>query len=321
MSKWNIKFNGTNSDLHVDEFLFRTETLARSAGINLNALPLGMHYVLHGQAQDWYWIYHRDFPDSSWAAMKLAIRDQFSPLTDEFELWDQVRARKQQQNENFCQFYLAIATMVSRFDEPITEARLVNLLRSNMSLDLKRVLLYRPTNTLRELQEAAKQYEKLGVKQDSNQSSWRSATRKVNELDYHHLTQPLYQVPMCDVYGTNETTLESYGESSGDFGNITTGHMVEAVTDRRIVRPNMPPPICWNCDDIGHTFQDCQVATRNVFCYGCGAKNTYRPNCSRCTQGNGKASGSGPGQFRSSPNVTRQDPKTILRHPNSFTKQ
>lgn len=52
MAKWNLRFHGNDKDIWVDDFLFRAETLARSANINLNTLPLGMHFLLHDDAQD-----------------------------------------------------------------------------------------------------------------------------------------------------------------------------------------------------------------------------------------------------------------------------
>lgn len=38
---------------------------------------------------------------------------------------------------------------------------------------------------------------------------------------------------------------------------------------------------CWNCDQLGHHWQDC-LYDRTVFCYGCGAKQVYKPNCLKC---------------------------------------
>lgn len=38
---------------------------------------------------------------------------------------------------------------------------------------------------------------------------------------------------------------------------------------------------CWNCDEIGHHWHDC-LRDRTIFCYGCGAKNVYKPNCVDC---------------------------------------
>ena len=40
---------------------------------------------------------------------------------------------------------------------------------------------------------------------------------------------------------------------------------------------------CWNCDQLGHHWQDC-LENRTIFCYGCGEKNTYRPQCKKCSR-------------------------------------
>lgn len=55
-----------------------------------------------------------------------------------------------------------------------------------------------------------------------------------------------------------------------------------------------PEYVCWNCDERGHTYQECEVATRNVFCYGCGAKNIYKKQCQRCAINVKRRSVSGP---------------------------
>lgn len=41
------------------------------------------------------------------------------------------------------------------------------------------------------------------------------------------------------------------------------------------------PSACWNCDNVGHHWQDC-LDDRQIFCYGCGTKKTYKPNCAKC---------------------------------------
>lgn len=45
--------------------------------------------------------------------------------------------------------------------------------------------------------------------------------------------------------------------------------------------------ICWNCRKEGHRYHDC-AAKRKVFCFGCGAPNTYKPSCEKCLK-NGRA--------------------------------
>lgn len=49
--------------------------------------------------------------------------------------------------------------------------------------------------------------------------------------------------------------------------------------------------VCWNCQDLGHRYQDCSMPPQREFCYGCGAHNVRKPNCMRCQSkllGNGR---------------------------------
>ncbi|XP_052563530.1 uncharacterized protein LOC120423844 [Culex pipiens pallens] len=49
--------------------------------------------------------------------------------------------------------------------------------------------------------------------------------------------------------------------------------------------------MCWNCDEEGHRFTDCDKAQAVFFCYRCGRKGYTLRNCPECyaEQGNGQA--------------------------------
>lgn len=49
--------------------------------------------------------------------------------------------------------------------------------------------------------------------------------------------------------------------------------------------------LCWNCDEEGHRYQDCDKAQAVFFCYRCGRKGYTLRNCPECSveQGNGQA--------------------------------
>lgn len=309
MSKWNIKYCGSSTDMHVDEFLFRAETLSRSANIDLDMLPLGMHYLLHGAAQEWFWVFHRDTPMADWNTFMDAMRNQFAPFDNEFEIWDKVRSRKQGPNEDFSQFHVAVTALTSRLRQRLSERNMVELLRSNMKLELKNALLYYQTPTVRDLQSAAKQHEKLRI-------SSVEVARRVNELvptrqDYHS-SQASYPRQTCPA---QDFTLHYATPDYHVYQVQEPSETVEAVTNPSLL-------ICWNCDEMGHTFHDCVVATRNVFCYGCGVKNTYKPNCSRCSPGNARAGGPIQPPVRSNQNAARpnQGQIQVLKKSNPFTR-
>lgn len=54
MGKWPLRFGGRPNDLPVDEFIFRTETLARQANLSQPSLALGLHQILNGSSASWY---------------------------------------------------------------------------------------------------------------------------------------------------------------------------------------------------------------------------------------------------------------------------
>lgn len=274
MSKWNLRFCGNNKDVWVDDFLFRTETLARSANIGLDVLPLGMHYLLHEDALDWFWDYHRNNPFSTWAEFVAAMRHQYSSTDTDLEIYDRIRSRKQLPGETFTKFSVAVSLLASRLRTPLSEAERLEHLRANMSLGLKNALLFHPTRSVYQLQELAKKFEKLSV---SNTDSVRPSNRRVSEINAQ---------PVSDYY-LNDTAFTPTVEA-----NFPEQVAIEAVANQTTSAPNRADLLCcWNCDEMGHTYMDCVVATRNVFCFGCGAKNTYRPNCAKCRPGNGRQGG------------------------------
>lgn len=300
MSKWSLRFTGSNSPLHVDDFLFRAQTLANSFDIDFDRLPAGMPFVLDGEAQEWFWIYIRNNPDSDWLTFKEAMRSQFSKIENQFDLWDKIRGRKQKKEETFGQFYITVATSAARLQPPLDEQGLVSVLRSNMCQGLKSALLYQNTQTLGQLRMAAMQYEDLQASMVNSHRmdirETRGPPRHISELSYGGPgSHPTFDIP-------NSQSL-----------NYDTGMPAEAI--EAISRPRSPNPIiCWNCKEAGHTFIDC-TAARSVFCYGCGAENTYRPSCAHCMSGNLRRGATSASTPRPSQNPTSK------RSLNPFTRR
>lgn len=105
-------------------------------------------------------------------------------------------------------------------------------------------------------------------------------------------------------YGSQSVTQEivPFYQPAADPSGLPFDPVVDALQNEGIV--------CWNCSETGHTFQDCMVATRNVFCYGCGAKNIYRPQCPRCAVNCNRRGQNGPvrseNPFQRGPNQRMQ---------------
>ena len=48
---------------------------------------------------------------------------------------------------------------------------------------------------------------------------------------------------------------------------------------------------CWNCEIVGHRFQECNEL-RKMFCYKCGTPNVTFPKCIKCQGNEGQNQGS-----------------------------
>lgn len=307
MGKWNLQFRGTASDFPVDEFLFRVETLARSSNIAECMLPFGMHYVLHGEAQNWYWVYHRDNPQADWITFKDAMRRHFSLVETQVEIREKISRRKQRMGEVFNEFYLSVAGIAARLNQRMPENELVEILRANMIPQLKNALLFQPTPTVAHLQECCKRCERLWQteSQSTNRQSRTTTSPRVNEI-----TTPMADFPV----GEHQIPPQLYYDDAHQYQYVGVDQIdaLRKTEERKNFANRSDLMICWNCDEMGHTFDLCTVATRNVFCYGCGLKNTYKPTCARCNAGNPLRGGLNQGPIR--PNQPQRTPNQILKH-------
>lgn len=223
------------------------------------------------------------------------MRQQYSPIDTDLETYDKIRARKQLPGESFAKFSVAVSLLASRLMAPLTEGERLEHLRANMNVGLKNALLYHPTYSVFQLQELAKRYEKLmGCPTDGA----RPNARRISEI--HSLPQ------------NSHYQLVSPPEVVEEHNSSLPVH-IEAIAN---ADANAPSPVhnradllcCWNCDDIGHTYLNCESSTRNVFCYGCGEKNTYKPNCVKCNPGNTRQGGASQPFARPNQNPRAQNP-------------
>lgn len=305
MSKWPVRFPGSTK-VPIDEFIFRVENLAVADNIPLPSLMIGLHFLLEKGPSDFYWNYLRKNHEATWDQVRAALLERYATLDSDVEIRKAIADRRQIPGEDFGEFSLAIENLANRLRRPMDEGEIIDYLRQNMSHRLQTALMLHPTYTIRELQAHSRRFEKLWEVQSL---SLRRPVGRVHELEKsfnNFQLQDTGAVPVHPVLAHNE------------FAGYTAATSNPVYDPTRVVeafRPHPPPPqvapnpnrgeylVCWNCQDIGHTFIDC-VATRTVFCYGCGAKNVYKPQCAACNSGNSRRGGSGSG---------RPNPFTVLK--------
>lgn len=301
MARWSIRFPG-NNNLTMDEFIFRVETLAEADGIPQASLILGLHLLLEKRAADVYWNHRRKYPLATWDHLKCILLERYATQESDIELRKSIADRRQLTGESFADFCLDIENLAARMRRPMDEGELIEYLRNNMSFRLQDALMLHPTFTIRELQSHCRRFERVWMSQSQ---FTRRTVGRVNEVDTAADMMPIEQP-------VNEATYTRM--NNNDFQPVLIPDEINAIQSR-VGAMHLNPSVnraeymvCWNCADLGHSFFDC-VAPRTVFCYGCGAKNIYKPQCQNCHSGNGRRGGSNSGPSRTNPFAVARNPE------------
>lgn len=259
---WNIKFDGTGNGLTVEEFLYRIRILTRdNFNSNFDVVCKNLHILLADKALNWYWRYHKQVHHIQWLDFCDAIQSQFRDCRSVADIEEDLRNRKQRAGENFDAFYDSVTSMLDRLPRPIPERELVDLLMRNLRPEVRQDLLYVSVHSINHLRQLVQKREHF-LNDDY--------VRKTLFLRNSNTSIPRRQI--SEIEGAPKTEEESVG-SEVDVS-------IEAVYASPLTK-------CWNCDQPGHRWPDC-LGHRTIFCYGCGAKNTYKPNCIKCTNKNSK---------------------------------
>lgn len=257
IQNWNIQFDGSCNRLSVDEFLYRVKTLTKEH-LNNNFVHIckNLPILLNGKAREWYWRYHKSVESIEWTEFCGALRAQFKDLRSNFDLMESIRSRKMKVGESFDAFYDSICSIADRLKNPIPEDEMVEILIRNLRPEIRQELLYVPIFTIAHLRKLAQMRENL-----------------MNDEVFRKQISQKLQIPGNNM-NSRRTVAEIQGE---DFDS-------EEVKDNACVDALKRDPTkikCWNCDDFGHFWDDC-LKERSIFCYGCGSKNVYKPQCARC---------------------------------------
>lgn len=310
--KWRILFDGVSGKLdkphrveHIYDFVMRVELMARRDGISLNRLPLILGNFISDPAASWYWAYLFDNPNPNWLVFKQAIIARFCGYETEYEARNAVMRRQQKNNESFSEFVQQVQTMNNRLRNRFPEPHLLEILRENMNHQLQDHTLLLDFHSLEHLRFTCTRYEKLWQRhQRSQEFRGNTATVKrniINEMSYNERNFSEGGIHVQAMDGSEQLEL-------GDaFSNLS----ISAVDRNNHQGVKNEYSLCWNCDDMNHTYRDCTQPVQGIFCYGCGQKNVLKPNCINCKNKlsvNKKPNGVRPGEIRS-------DSTTILRRP------
>ena len=257
IQNWNVKYDGSRQGISVDEFLYRVRSLTKETFNNdFSLICKNLHVLLSGKARDWYWRYHKQVEVVVWNDFCEALKYQFKEFKSSFEIHEEIRSRKMKPNENFDTFYESVCTMLDKLSTPIPESDLVEILTRNLRPEIRHELLYIPIYSIAHLRKLVHMREHL---MDNEYF------RKSYALRFSNSFATRRQIAEVDI-------TQDYSASDQ---NIDPEISIDAVQQTLKISKY------WNCDQPGHNWEDC-LEERNIFCYGCGLKNTYKPQCMKC---------------------------------------
>jgi len=260
ISRWNLKYNGQSS---VNDFLERVEELRTSRGVSKAQLLRSAPELFTKDALLWY----RTGSFSGWDNLVCQLKESFQPFDYEYALWDEIRRRTQGSQERVLSFVVAMENLFRKLPSMPSESTRLQIVQRNLLPYIQSRLAAHPISSFQELVKFSRAIEETEAR------IRRFAPPPTNyrqllepELAYH---KPSYQSAAIEIAETPVTET-----SSPDDLRIRSPFNVDAVST---------PLLCWNCNQPGHSFRQCNKP-RNIFCYRCGKPDVTSKSCTKCTK-------------------------------------
>lgn len=254
MHTWNLFFDGNPNHLSIGKFIFRVEHLAKTNDISLIALVDNLHFLLRGVALEWYWMVLPKLFPKNWNQLKQELFDRFQDRRTDFDIRHDIDSRKQKPNESFLDFYHSILNLAIPLQNQFSDFDLMNILRKNMKRSLRIAVIAKNFKNLNHFISKCVSFEdewlRLGLNPEGSYQPRRVVNEMkslVNEEDFENMEE---EVQICELKRNLSKPSSSYK--------------------------------CWNCLQIGHTFKNCEIPPKTIFCYGCGLNGVLKPNCRNC---------------------------------------
>lgn len=250
--KWGIKFDNSQGQ-SIGAFLERVEELRRARGVTHCELFDSAVDLFAGSALIWYRSTLSRI--SSWDELCKEMRIVFQAPDYDFRLQQEIFSRVQGDNEHIDMFIAAMEGLYNRLASSVPESTRLKQIMHNLHPQLQDRLALFEINTLEDLRH-------LGRKAEAGRL--RSLTRPTSYQN--HTLEP------------DLAYAENHRRRSQPVGRVASTQ-VKHFDSRSTVN-------CWNCGEPGHRFSLCRKE-RKRFCFGCGAPDTLKTNCSKCGPKNG----------------------------------
>ncbi|XP_073838108.1 uncharacterized protein [Musca autumnalis] len=258
VEKFKLKFDGNQSGMSVEDFVFRLEYLKNQYRVSWEEIYAEFQSLLTGSAYEWYWLQIKTGVVKDWHSLKDALYRRYSTTRSNFEVMSEIVDRKLKPGEDIDTFFQSINTLRAKLVQPISDGELIQIVKRNLKGEIFRMVYPMNVGSMEQLRMECILAEKTCSKRDVR----------------YMPPPPNRQVRV------NEVTTENYDYDCDYYGDDQIQEVSEMKTD----------PICWNCRKTGHRFMDCLSTQRTLFCYRCGQPDTVAPRCPKCKSENAKKS-------------------------------
>lgn len=248
LEKWGIKYDGSKQTMSVEDFVFRVEALREDYQCPWGIFMKGFHHLVSGNAQQWFWDFRRQNPSCEWGHLKYHLIRKFRRYESDYEIQRKIMERRQQPSETADTYIGEIVKLQNQLRFSIPEYELVRLVKDNLKDGVTQLIFPMEISTMDQLLEECRRAERNLAKRNPYRQQPNNF-RRINELTYEESSEDNSHYDIAALNNTN-----------GPGRQLT----------------------CWNCKAPGHTFIDCTLTQRNLFCYRCGFDNVISPNCPKC---------------------------------------
>lgn len=266
IQSWNVKYDGASDGLLCEEFLYRIKCLVEETfnGNFNDTVAKNLHVLLTGKVKTWYWRYRKTVTNIVWDSFCTEFRKQYKDYRTTFDIREELHNRKQKAFEPFETFYDAINSIIDRLAVPLDEEELIETVIRNLRPEIRHELLYVQVRSIGHLKQLCQKREKL-----LNEESFkRNVTNR-----YPAMGQQRKVASVENNIVFEENTREVDDKKLVNCSDFEV-NAIEGKLERKVQ--------CWNCEEEGH-FWDMCLKDRKVFCYGCGLRNVYKPQCVKCS--------------------------------------
>lgn len=290
VSDLNIKFNGDPKSLY--SFLESITEFSQSRHITEDDLFNSAVELFSGDAFVWY----RSIKSlvNNWQGLVQRLKSDFLNSDIDEDIWEQIKKRKQKNNETIALFIAHMQTLFNRLSRPPVESSRIKYIRSNLLPEyigqfalIDIVTIEQLLNLGKKLEEAKniqRQNSKIQYVSSYSNQEHRGHNKFYPQSHENKSNNDFFQIGSPkNKFGSNNSK-KSYNKISNKnyAKNSSSNAVVETECHPSTSKVESVSKLtCWNCGGENHRFTSC-TAKRKIFCFKCGLENVKLANCPKC---------------------------------------